>query len=390
VKLFTLFYYFLTLLLFVVASPFLVYMAFKSKYKRSVPARFFMLGNRPLPRDDKSVWFHACSLGETVALTPIVKELENLNPAITVTTQTGFNAATKLVKKARYLPYEAWLPFWVRRHKKLVVLEAELWYMLFLMAKIRGTQTALLNARISDKSYRSYKKMAWFYRRLFKYVDKVFCQSEIDKERLVELGAKDVEVIGNIKLANKVVTTKSLEKPKTRMFVAASTHESEEALILDAYANYLKTTDLKSSLVMVPRHPERFDSVHKMMLAFAKDKGLSYHRYSEDSHFNADLVLVDVLGELINIYAISDVVILGGGFAPIGGHNPLEPASFSNKIISGKEYFNQKGLFPLVKNLKVVENSELTEALENVDEMEMASIDGSVELAPFYQWIHKD
>ena len=349
-----------------------------------------MLGNKILPRDDKAVWFHACSLGETVALTPIVKELEALNPSVTVTTQTGFDAAKKIVNKARYLPYEAWLPFWVRKQKKLVVLEAELWYMLFVMAKFKGTQTALLNARISDKSYKSYKKMAWFYRQLFKYVDKVFCQSDIDKERLTKLGAKDIEVIGNIKLANKVIPTKSLEKPDTFMMVAASTHDSEEALILDAYAEYLKASDKKSKLVMVPRHPERFESVHKMMENFAKAQGLSYHRYSQKSGFTSDLVLVDVLGELVNIYAISDLVILGGGFAPIGGHNPLEPATFNNKIISGKAYFNQKGLFPLVKNLKVVENSELAEALIDVDEMETAFIDGSVDLTSFYQWINKD
>ncbi len=346
-----------------------------------------MWGNKPLPRDEKSVWFHACSLGETVALTPIVKELNDYNPSISVTTQTGFDAAKKITQKPRYLPYEAWLPLWVRKQNKLVVLEAELWYMLFLVAKAWGTKTALLNARISDKSYKSYKKMAWFYKRLFQYVDKVFCQSEIDKERLMELGAKDVEVIGNIKLANKIEVSKPLPKPDKLMIVGASTHDKEEALILDAYTAYLQSNGEKSCLVMVPRHPERFDSVDLMMESFAKEHQLSYHRYSYKADFSSDLILVDVLGELVNIYAISDVVILGGGFEPIGGHNPLEPATFNNKIISGKEYFNQKGLFPLVKNLKVVENKELAKALLNSDSMETAVIEGSVELEPFYKWI---
>lgn len=362
-------------------------MMFKSKYKKSVPARFFMYKNRALPKDENAVWFHACSLGETVALTPIVNELKDLNPSISVTTQTGFDAAQKLSSKARYLPFESWLPFWVTKQKVLVVLEAELWYMLFLMAKSKGTKTALLNARISDKSYKSYQKMSWFYRRLFRYVDKVFCQSEIDKARLLELGAQDVEVIGNIKLANAVKATKKLDKPDSLMLVGASTHDSEETLILDAFALYAKLSDKKKTLVMVPRHPERFDSVDKLMKTFAKAEGFSYHRYSEKADFSSDLVLVDVLGELVNIYAISDVVILGGGFAPIGGHNPLEPATFNNKIISGKEYFNQKGLFPLVKNLKIIDNDGLHEALKNLDKMEEAFVDGSVDLKPFYQWI---
>ena len=362
-------------------------MAFKPKYKHSVPSRFFMFNNPKLPCDKKSVWFHACSLGETVALTPIVKHLKKFDPTITVTTQTGFDAAKKLVTKVRYLPYESWIPFWVREHKVLVVLEAELWYMLFLVVKSKGTKTALLNARISDKSYKSYKRASWFYKRLFRYIDKVFCQSELDKERLLELGARDVEVIGNIKLANSVTASKKLPKPKGLMLVGASTHESEEALILDAFVDFKAVTNKDSSLVMVPRHPERFEKVDLLMQNFAKKHHLSYHRYSKQSDFNSDMVLVDSLGELINIYAISDVVILGGGFAPIGGHNPLEPATFNNKIISGKHYFNQKGLFPLVEHLNVVENEGLSEALNNIDAIEVASIEGSVDLTSFYQWV---
>jgi 3-deoxy-D-manno-octulosonic-acid transferase len=365
-------------------------MALKSKYRHSVPARFFMLKNSKFPKDENSIWFHACSLGETIALQPLLKELDAFNPSISVTTQTGFDAGKKMLDKVRFLPFEAWLPFWVTKQKTLVVLEAELWYMLFLMAKSKGTKTALLNARISDRSYKSYLKMTWFYKRLFAYVDRVFCQSEIDRDRLLALGAKNVEVIGNIKLANTVTATKELSKPEGLFIVGASTHESEEALILDAYASYLKERKKPSRLVMVPRHPERFKEVSKLMHTFASEHELSYHEYSQKDNFESDLVLVDTLGELINIYAISDVVILGGGFAPIGGHNPLEPATFNNKIISGEAFFNQKGLFPLVNNIKIVENDGLTEALQNIDAQEIASIEGSVDLTPFYDWINQD
>ncbi len=384
---FTFLYYLLSLLILVVAAPYLIYLSFKNKYKKSVPARFFLLGNRSLKRSEQGIWFHACSLGETVALAPLTKYLNKYVLSITTTTQTGFDAAKKQVDRARFLPYEFWLPFWVRKQKVLVVLEAELWYMLFVAAKAKGTKTVLLNARISDRSYRSYKKMAWFYKRIFRYVDKVFCQSETDKVRLKELGAKDVEVIGNIKLANEVKATKSLPKPEGDMIVAASTHEGEEKLILEAFAVYQKEEIRKERLVVVPRHPERFASVHQLMEAFAKEMKLSYHRYSQQADFESDLVLVDMLGELINIYAISDVVILGGAFAPIGGHNPLEPATFKNKIISGTHYFNQKGLFPLVSNLQVCENEELVSCLERIDTIPYASIEGSVDLAPFYAWV---
>lgn len=365
-------------------------MATKAKYRRSVPARFFMFKNRRFSPNENSIWFHACSLGETVALQPLIKELDSYEPSISVTTQTGFDVAKKFSNKVRFLPFEMWLPFWVTKQKTLVVLEAELWYMLFCVAKARGLKTVLLNARISDRSFTSYYKMRWFYKYLFSYVDKVFCQSETDKQRLLLLGAKDVEVIGNIKLANVVKVSEILSKPAGLTIVAASTHDKEETLILDAYKKYLEKDKKIKRLVMVPRHPERFETVNKMMSAFAKEMGLSYHTYSKQKNFESDLVLVDTLGELINIYAISDVVILGGGFEPIGGHNPLEPATFTNKIISGTQFFNQKGLFPLVKHLKIINNDGLLEALENLDAQKVASIEGSVDLKPFYQWIKKD
>ena len=341
-----------------------------------------MLKNRFLKQHD--LWFHVCSLGEASSLEPIAKHFKNLSLSITTTTQTGWNRAKKIVEDVRFLPFEIWLPFWVRKQKVLVVLEAELWYMLFFIAKAKGTHTVLLNARISDRSFAKYQKMTWFYKRLFTYVDKVFCQSIIDKERLELLGAKNVEVIGNIKLAASFKATKTLAKPKREMVVAASTHEGEEALILEAFEFTQKET-----LVVVPRHPERFEAVDILLEAFAKDKKLSYHKFSGQADFESDIVLVDCLGELINIYAISDVVILGGGFAPIGGHNPLEPAAFANKIISGPHHFNQNALFPLVESLKIVEEADLKELLKTRDTLSVASIRGSVDMNPFYNYIEK-
>ncbi len=380
--LFTLFYYLFSLLLLVVATPYLVLLSFKKKYRNAIPARFFLIKNRSLKRSAKGVWFHACSLGETMALAPLTKELNAFVLSITTTTQTGFDAAKKLVDRVRFLPYEFWLPFWMRPQKVLVVLEAELWYMLFVVAKFKGTKTVLLNARISDRSYHKYLKMAWFYKRLFRYVDKVFCQRAVDKKRLLELGARDVEVIGNIKLAQEIVSKKPLPKHFKELIVAASTHEGEEALVLDSFVPQADT-----QLIIVPRHPERFEAVDELLQAYAKEHALSYSRYSNDSRLTTQVVLIDTMGLLIDIYAISDLVILGGAFAPIGGHNPLEPAKFGAKIISGPHYFNQKGLFPLVENLVVCHEHELKERLKNRQSIHPATLNGSVDLKPFYQWI---
>ncbi|MDH5465342.1 MAG: 3-deoxy-D-manno-octulosonic acid transferase, partial [Thiovulaceae bacterium] len=176
------------------ALPYIIYLSFKKKYQRALPARFFMFKNRSLKKSS-GIWFHVCSLGEATALAPLVKQYEKNIVSITTITQTGFDAAKKLVDRVRFLPYELWLPFWIKKQKVLVVLEAEFWFMLFFVAKLKGIQTVLLNARISDRSYHKYLRMRWFYKRLFKYVDKVFCQSEVDKERLENLGAKNVEAI---------------------------------------------------------------------------------------------------------------------------------------------------------------------------------------------------
>ncbi len=368
------FYTILSLVLYVLAIPFLLFKSRNKKYSQAIPARFF-LKNNPSFSEEK-FWFHTCSMGETKAIKPILDKLEP-NQNLSVITNTGYEEACKLSSNVRYLPFELFLPFWTIKQKALVVMEAELWYMLFLSARRKGAKTILINARISDRSYSSYKKMAWFYKHIFKNIDKIFAQSEVDKQRLAELGATNIEVIGNIKLALLPKTTKELSKPANSYIITAgSTHDGEEQIILNAY----KKTQGK--LIIVPRHPERFDKVDSLIKEYIKDKDISYHRYSTQEDFNSDIILVDKMGELINIYAISDTVLLSGAFKEnIGGHNPIEPAYFGCKIISGKHYFNQKSLFECVKDYNIVEVEELADTIDKLDTLPNASLVeiGSVE-----------
>lgn len=371
-SLFSVIYYILASFVYLLALPYLIYKSRTLKYKHAIPAKFF-LRNNPSFYDER-VWFHCCSFGEVRALKPIVDSLdEEVN--ISVITNTGFEEAQKFNAQVRYLPFEIFLPFWVNKQKALFVLEAELWYMLFLWAQIKKTKTFLINARISDKSYASYKRFSFFYKRVFKHINKVYAQSQLDKERLMELGARDVEVIGNIKLAQLPKISKALVKPEGFMITAGSTHEKEEELILEAFDASL------GRLIVVPRHPERFEQVDGLLKAYANKHNLSYHRYSKEAHFNSDIVLVDAMGELINIYAISDCVILGGAFEKIGGHNPVEPAFFNCRIISGEAIFNQKPLFESIQHYTLVENDKLKEVLQNVHQLPQAKLVdiGSVE-----------
>jgi len=372
-SLFLVFYYCIAFFIYVLAIPLLIFKSKKSKYAQAIPSRYFLKNNTAFEKN--GIWFHSCSMGETKALKPLIDALEGEDINISVVTNTGYEEALKHTSNVRFLPYEIFLPFWIKEQKILLVMEAELWYMLFLFARIKKTKTVLINARISDKSYNSYKKFSWFYKKIFENIDKVFAQSNEDKKRLLELGAKNVEVIGNIKLAIMPNVTKTLEKENDFLITAASTHQYEEKLILESYDKR------QGKLIIVPRHPERFDEVDRLISEFVKDSHLSYQRYSIKEDFETDIILVDKMGELNNIFAISDAVILGGAFEKIGGHNPIEPAFFGCRIISGEHYFNQKPLFDCVKNYTIVKNDELKDIMKNIQTLEKSTLlkTGSVE-----------
>ncbi len=369
-------------MLFIIALPLLILLTFKKKYRESIPARFFLFRNPPFKSRD-ALWFHVCSLGEARALGPIVKELDGVKTLISTITHTGHEEAKKYDAEVRYLPYEIYLPFWIKRERVLIVLEAEFWYMLFQVAFAKGAKIILLNARISDKSVDKYMKFAWFYKRLLSRVDIVYAQSEVDKNRFLALGVKHIEVIGNIKLAGEIKKTKSYTKPKgSELIVAGSTHPDEEAAVLNAFVEYKKANP-HAKLIIVPRHPERFGTVYELMQRFAKEEGMTLEKFSQTTALESDMVLVDMMGELNNIYAISDIAVLGGAFRDdVGGHNPLEPAFFGCKIITGKHFFHQKELFKYVHHVQYAETDEIKEALQNAKELPPSMVEEQINLEP--------
>lgn len=359
-KLFFFLYSTMMAVVYLTALPFLLLFALKQKYRISLPARFFLWKNSPLKSD--GVWFHSCSFGEALAIKPLVEALPQELLRMTTTTQTGFNVVKAYTKQSRYLPFEPLLFGWLKPQKVLVVMEAEFWYLLFALAKRRGAKTLLINARMSDRSFPKYYKMRWLYRQIFRSIDEVYAQTLQDKERLELLGAKNVAVTGNIKLAKLTAPTKALQKPSGLIVCGASTHEGEEGIILDAYLT-LKAEQKDAKLIVVPRHPERFDRVADLIAQVAGLHTLQWHRYSDNESLESDIILIDTLGELVNIYAVTDIVILGGAFEPIGGHNAAEAAQFGCKIISGKHYFNQKDIFGAIEGIAVVESFNLSRRL---------------------------
>nr|WP_314180425.1 lipid IV(A) 3-deoxy-D-manno-octulosonic acid transferase [uncultured Campylobacter sp.] len=349
-------YYVLVLAAFALGALPLAILAFKKKYRASIPARFFLFKN---PKFDASrVHFHACSFGEVRSIAPLVSRFKDA-AAVSVVTKTGFDEAKKITQNTRFLPFEIFLPFWLKPAKITVIFEAELWLGLVFWAKFKGSRVILINARISDRSYKSYLKFGFFYRYLFKFIDKIYAQSDLDKQRLQRLGAKNIVVSGNIKSAFLPSPSKIYAKPKERVVVLASTHAGEEELILREL-----NLDANDKLILVPRHPERFGEAGDILAKFAVKNGLSFAKFSETKNFNAQCVLVDAMGELVNIYKFSDVVVLGGSFVPnVGGHNPIEAAQFENAVISGEFIFNQKALYSAVDGIKFAKAGEISSLL---------------------------
>lgn len=366
--------------------PLLLYLSTKPKYRRSIPARFFpflrvfTLESSGFCKDfHPHFWLHACSFGEIKSLEPIIQALAQAAPTrnilLTTTTQTGFDLAqSTYINEPRirveFLPFEIFLPFYARRLKQLqalVVTEAELWLELFYTTKALGAKTLLINARISTRSYPKYRRFRFFYRVLFSCVDEVFSQTQADSTRLAELGARHIQVFGNLKRLSPIHISRTYPKPSNRLvIVAASTHKGEEELVLEAFStlNKLESSKMDSSLlILAPRHPERFTQVASLLAGypFASARFTQGPQVLNDS--SLDVVLLDTLGELNNCYAIADIVILGGAFIQAGGHNPLEPAFFGTKLISGRAIFNQEALFACVDGYTLCEASELESTL---------------------------
>jgi len=377
--LFTIVYTLVAVTLHLVAAPFLLLYAFKEKYKESIPSRFFLRNNPTLPED--GIWFHACSFGEVKALAPLLSKFDRDAIRITTTTQTGHAQALSYTPNSRYLPFESLILPWVTRQKVLVVMEAEFWYLMFRAARGKGARTILLNARISDRSYAKYMRMKWLYKRIFSDIDTVYAQTQLDAERLESLGARNVTVLGNIKFADIQGPTAQLTKPDGLIVCAASTHEGEEAPILDAFRT-LKQKQPDARLFVAPRHPERFAKVHQLLAYFCELQHWSYRKFSTGRSLKADVVLIDSLGELINLYAISDVVILGGAFVEAGGHNAAEAAQFGCRIISGEHYFNQRDIFGGIEGITVVSQRELAETLEYPKILPMTKIVTQTDISP--------
>ena len=301
------------------------------------------------------VWIHAVSVGETRAAAPLVERILRERPAATVLltsmTATGRETGRALFGERvvqAWLPYD--LPGAMRRflaHFRPafgLLMETELWPNLAAEAAVARVPLFLVNGRLSERSARGYERVGSLVRPLLHSLAGVAAQTQADAARLEALGARDVAVTGNLKfdlgvpdgargLASRMRAMFGASRP---VVLAASTRDGEEAAILDALARSPLAVD--ALLVIVPRHPQRFDDVAAMLAA----RGISHARRSQDRPVPADVrvVLGDSMGEMASYYGAADVAFVGGSLVPLGGQNLIEAFAMGAPVIVGPHTFN--------------------------------------------------
>ena len=335
--------------------------------RESVPAKLPQFLGFSLPKlqtkndkQTKCIWIHAASVGEVLAIAPFVRKLLSEFPGypflITTMTPTGSARAQALFGDQvfyAYLPFD--FPGAVRRFLRHVrpkigiVAEMDFWPNLFWQCERENIPLALINARLSEKSFQRYQ--AIFLRKLMcqtlQTVDWIAAQTEADAQRLIALGAdqKKLAVTGNIKFDLTISESvfqegKNLRQQlsKTRpVWIAASTREGEENQILETHQAILKQIP-EALLILVPRHPARFGEVTDL----TQKSGFALQCRSANAIFNAEMqvYLGDTMGELLKLYAAADVAFVGGSLVPLGGQNMLEPAALGKPVLFGSSRFN--------------------------------------------------
>jgi len=354
----------LSVVALVIASPFLAYQAVRHrKYVRSLRQR---LGFLPLSFNidgDESIWIHAVSVGETLTARALIGELKTRYPGLklflSTTTMTGHEVARALtdIDGVFYFPLD-W-GFTVRRTldvvrpRLFVMMETEIWPMLLRECRERGVATMLVNGRVSKRSFARYALVRRFFRRVLDDVERFCMQSEEAARRIVALGADPARVVvtGSLKFdsldwpgvgphgqsRDRVLRYFRLS-PGRPVVIAASTLRGEDQASFEAF-HRVQARWPEALLIIAPRHPERFEEVTRL----AAEEGFRVVRRTSlpvDRSPEADVVVLDTIGELARLYQIASVVFVGGSLVDAGGHNILEPAMFGKAIVFGPHMHN--------------------------------------------------
>ena len=350
---------------FIAALPYFLFQALlHRKYFASFWQRFGILPEALSSRPKAGIWIHAVSVGEVMAVLPLIQAVQARWPGrqlfVSTVTLTGQTLARKKLASdigVFYFPLD-WR-FAVRKclatvqPSLVLIAETEVWPNFLQECGQRSIPVMLVNGRISDRSVSRYRTIKPFMRRVLKNISFCCMQTELDRDRLLSLGVEPgrVEVAGNLKyeigapgaIEGKIQNYRQLLglSPNRFVVVAGSTMKDEESLVLNAFET-LRGACSEAVLVLAPRHPERFREVEKLLsdrsIAYVKRSDLNME--SNGSGEARQVVLLDSMGELATLYALASVVFIGGSLVPTGGHNILEPALFRKPILFGPSMSN--------------------------------------------------
>lgn len=323
-------------------------------YLKRIPERF---GYYPLSLKE-CLWIHAVSVGESIATVPFVKALRVTYPdlplVMTTTTPTGAARIKALFGDdvtQVYLPYD--LSYAMQRLVNAmnprigIIMETEWWPNLLHICHKNKIPICLFNARLSEQSAKGYKKIASLTHSMLSQMTAITAQSEADMKRLLALGAdqRKITITGNLKFDIKVPTDLSEPSKALRnqlgnnrfIWIAASTHEGEEKLILKAHRSICQDKN-EALLILVPRHPQRFNAVRN--LCEENFKTISRSHTNENITAETQVYLADTMGEMMLLYSVADIAFIGGSLVAIGGHNSIEAAALAKPIITGPHLTN--------------------------------------------------
>lgn len=358
-------------------QPFVLFLMWKKGrkapgYRKRLNERYGFYGDEVKPQK-KGIVVHAASVGEVIAATPLIRAIQEKYPhlAITVTTVTPTGSARVIAAFGDtvshfYLPYD--LPDAIQRFldfvepKLVIVIETELWPNLIKQIHQRQIPFVIANARLSPRSAKRYGWIKPYLQRMFDEIDMILAQDKVSADRYIQLGFNPEHLVntGNLKFDLEITeslrakvkeTAQQLQLTHRPVWIAGSTHEGEEKMLLEAHKQLL-TLYPDLVLILVPRHPERFDSVEallqKMQVAYVT-------RSSQQPLTSTTSVLFgDTMGEMMLLYGLAQVAFVGGSLVKHGGHNPLEPIAFELPVISGVHTFNFPEIFAKLREVKGV------------------------------------
>lgn len=351
----------LSTIAFIIILPFwLVLGIFKPKliYGFNEKLGFFQT---PLLKKAKTIVFYGVSVGEVIAIENLIKKTREKFPQINIILLTGTKTGQEIAYKKlgetcdfiSYFPFD--FPFCIKnmicklKPDAVFVAETELWPNFANIMKKENIALYIINARISDRTYKSYKKLSFIFGSILKKYTAIYPQSKQDSDKLISIGAnpQTTIVMGNLKFDIKVPDTSALafnKNPQDKIILAGSTHSGEDEIILNVYAQ-LKKEIPNLKLIIAPRHPERAENVFNLM----SKTGFNCAKRSENADFSQnDIILLDTMGELGKFYSVCDVAFIGGSFNKTGGHNPLEATIFNKPVVSGPSIHNFKDIYAIL------------------------------------------